>query len=529
MPRVSIGCQTNGDGDQDDTDDFELRRLSVHCQTEPVSTQEWEKGQMGLQSLAAPIPAITHSPTSPHSDASVGGSPSVFFQDTKPEKRPVFEKLCVCLLVESDTNCTPKRFSRYRRLWEAGCAVAVVPTAAAIDQHLTSVDLVLFTVEEAEDLTLVLLEKFVSAKATDIVLMMTEEVSAQVSAAYGPVLRASLNMKEPNLHVLMRPHTTNDLLHFLTSIASKRLAQHKMKSDIALVRKALVERSLPWKKGRLLGRGTHGKVFEAETQKTGGTVAVKILTATNNDQVIKIIKEIDLMCKLHHPNIIHYFYCEKKGSDLLLFMEYARGGSLSHMIANKHPLPLEFIADCLQDVMAGLRFLHDNNIVHRDLKPANILIGDQQQCKIADFGCALELEIAATPDFATSGTVLYMAPEVLRGRKHGWPVDIWSLGCVVMELMSGVLPFRHIGNQMQVMQTLLRSEALSPPLGDLDSVYRGSEEARGFVALCLKTVPHTRPSCAELAAHPLFTTFRGPAVPRSAGSLEPATGDQSMW
>eukprot|EP01061_Rhynchopus_euleeides_P043738 TRINITY_DN7641_c0_g1_i5.p1 TRINITY_DN7641_c0_g1~~TRINITY_DN7641_c0_g1_i5.p1 ORF type:complete len:423 (+),score=139.45 TRINITY_DN7641_c0_g1_i5:222-1490(+) len=316
-------------------------------------------------------------------------------------------------------------------------------------------------------------------------------------------IQESIDVGHDRFHLLIKPFAIQDLSDVMTRIADRQKVKETFKQDLANIRRALSERSLPWTRGALLGCGTYGKVYEAK-QKSGGVVAVKICSVTDNAQVKKIIKEISVMSMLQHPHIIHYFYCEKTGNELHLFMEYARGGSLAATIKECHPMALPQIVSYLSDIRSGLEFLHGKGVVHRDLKPANILLGETNECKIADFGCALATNSNFTPDFSTNGTVLYMAPEVLRGLEHDWRVDIWSFGCILMELISGDLPFKHIGGMMQVMKANLASEKDDPDVGDVDDVYRGNTNAHDVASICLRTVAENRPSAASLAGHPIF-------------------------
>eukprot|EP01060_Flectonema_neradi_P018325 TRINITY_DN2512_c3_g1_i1.p1 TRINITY_DN2512_c3_g1~~TRINITY_DN2512_c3_g1_i1.p1 ORF type:complete len:1591 (+),score=233.87 TRINITY_DN2512_c3_g1_i1:104-4876(+) len=329
-----------------------------------------------------------------------------------------------------------------------------------------------------------------------------------------PVMRKYLTSSK--VHLLEKPFITASLADIMSKVNKIIDTKVKHEKEIDGARKTLASRSVPWKKGRLLGIGSHGKVFEAVKQKTGGVMAVKIIAVKDDVQVMQILKEIDVMSKLQHPNIIHYFYCEKSEGLLHLFMEFAANGSLAQRIKNS-PLDLSTISRYTGEILLGLEFLHSNGICHRDLKPANILLSSDNVCKIGDFGCAIILHNASTPDFAkTNGTPLYMSPEVLKGLKHNWTVDIWSLGCIVMELLSGGPPFRHLG-QWNFVWTILCEAESEVDLGSPKSVYRGCVEAYSFVQDCLRISPNKRPTAKALRNTKLVAgtefTFMGDEQP----------------
>ena len=386
--------------------------------------------------------------------------------------------------------------------WMSQYAVMLARSTSEVIDNLSKAEVLLFSLQPAD---IPAFNEIVRIAGNypdlEVILVVPSDMAARLPQGIQESIDGESG--KDRFHLLVKPFGFHQLTDILTLISERQQVKETFKQDIANIRKALNERSLPWTRGALLGCGTYGKVYEAK-QKSGGVVAVKICSVTDNAQVKKIIKEISVMSMLQHPHIIHYFYCEKTGNELHLFMEYARGGSLAAKIKECHPLEMTQIVGYVSDIRSGLEFLHSKGVVHRDLKPANILLGEKNECKIADFGCALSTNSNFTPDFSTNGTVLYMAPEVLRGLKHDWRVDIWSFGCILMELVSGDLPFKHIGGMMQVMKANLASEIIDPDVGDVDAVYRGSTNAHDVVSVCCRTVAENRPSAAGLAAHPIF-------------------------
>ncbi|KAJ9466256.1 Mitogen-activated protein kinase kinase kinase A [Diplonema papillatum] len=404
-----------------------------------------------------------------------------------------------CLVHESNVIL---RTSICNQLWPAKWAVMSANTSEEVLSNLKNVHVVLYGVDKGDltGLSETVDNLMKHAAEVEIIILVEKSTTAHLS----PAMHRAVDNE--TIHLIVKPFVPSEIQEVMRKIERKIEDKESMKHEIEKIRKALTERSLPWTRGRLLGTGTHGKVYEATTQKTGGVMAVKIVTVDNDQEVKNIIKEITLMSRLQHPHIIHYFYCEKRGCDLHMFMEYAEGGSLASTIKRDRPLSACNVASFLDDILSGLDFLHENDVVHRDLKPANVLIGENHKCKIGDFGCAVNLKEATAVDFTTNGTVLYMAPEVLRGDKHGWQVDIWSLGCVAMEFITGKPPFYHLGSAMQVMNAHLSAGGVDPDIGDVHADYRGSAEAYDFAKKCLRMDPSKRPTAASLRSHALICT-----------------------
>lgn len=198
----------------------------------------------------------------------------------------------------------------------------------------------------------------------------------------------------------------------------------------------------PWTKGKLLGRGSQGAVYEATSDLTGGKMAVKIFhfAANSEGSINRLLNEVKIMCSLNHPNIVHYFHSERTGKGVNLFMELC-DGSLTDVINGRLQKPDHLnVLEIIRQVLNALTYLHSRGIAHRDVKPQNILLkGDT--IKLTDFGTAREG--SATKEVA--GTLRYMAPEVYRGQNHSLPCDLWSIGCLVCELLGSPPAFMNEG------------------------------------------------------------------------------------
>lgn len=181
-------------------------------------------------------------------------------------------------------------------------------------------------------------------------------------------------------------------------------------------------------------------------------------------------------------------------------MEYIQGGSIADRLRRGGAMDLEDAKKVTRDVLSGLHYLHKNCIIHRDLKPANVLISDSTY-KITDFGIStqvLELQSIAR---SCVGTPWYMAPEVIMQEPYSYSVDIWSLGCLVLELVTGVRPYAEAGatKALQLMVTF------DNPLEYRAGMEAGmSGELVDFLRKCWRRPYSMRPSAQELMEHPFL-------------------------
>lgn len=203
---------------------------------------------------------------------------------------------------------------------------------------------------------------------------------------------------------------------------------------------------------RLLGKGAFGDVFEVEDTLTGGKMAMKEMRLSNTVDPNAVLQELLAMTALQHENIIRYFFCEK-ASDFLLqvYMEVAEGGTLREKVRQCPKgggLPIKDIAHYLHDACKGLAYIHSQRYVHRDIKTANLLLDKSNRVKIGDFGTAKKIKLHDQL-YRLVGTPQYIAPEVVCANSaemigYSFKVDIWSLGCVALELATGQPPFAHL-------------------------------------------------------------------------------------
>uniref|UniRef100_A0A2C9K5L3 Mitogen-activated protein kinase kinase kinase 1 n=1 Tax=Biomphalaria glabrata TaxID=6526 RepID=A0A2C9K5L3_BIOGL len=267
-----------------------------------------------------------------------------------------------------------------------------------------------------------------------------------------------------------------------------------------------------WVKGPLLGTGAYSSCYQARDVRTGVIMAVKQISFCRNsaqeqEKVIEAIsEEIHMMARLSHPNIVRILGATKQGCHFNMFVEWMPGGSVAYLLGEYGAFTENVIVNYTRQVLRGLAYLHDNHILHRDLKGANLLIDSTgQTLRIGDFGASARLASQATGagEFQGQllGTIAFMAPEVLRGESYGRACDIWSVGCVMIEMATTKPPWNatDISNHLALIFKIASSvdsppipENLPPPIRDL-------------MLRCLEQNSEDRPSAKDLLVHPLFT------------------------
>lgn len=195
----------------------------------------------------------------------------------------------------------------------------------------------------------------------------------------------------------------------------------------------------------LLGAGSAGEVFSAVEQNGEREVAVKFLHAEGSkDQQIdqRFVREISILEKLAHPNIVKYFGCGVSDEGLYFVMEKVPFGSLKEVIRQRERLNWRQAVEATIHICNGLQHAHARGIVHRDLKPANIFLSEDGNLKVGDFGLAFD-EAAGrlTVDGTTVGTVEYMSPELVQGETVDHRSDLYAVGCMLFEMLAGHAPF----------------------------------------------------------------------------------------
>jgi serine/threonine-protein kinase len=216
----------------------------------------------------------------------------------------------------------------------------------------------------------------------------------------------------------------------------------------------------------LLARSGMASIFRAVDRRSGQTVALKVPHMQYESDVAfyeRFQREEQIGQKLEHPNIVRVLASGEK-SRMYLVMEFAEGRSLRAILAERKKFPVEEALGIARQIASALVYMHERAVVHRDLKPDNVLVNGDGQIKLLDFGIAMD-EAARRLTWAglstAVGTPDYMAPEQVKGRRGDARTDIYALGTILYEMLTGTVPFVE-GNAHAVMRAKVESDPRSP-------------------------------------------------------------------
>ena len=218
----------------------------------------------------------------------------------------------------------------------------------------------------------------------------------------------------------------------------------------------------------LLGEGGMSRVYLGVEPVTGQKVAIKELLphlATLDDLRERFRREAQFMARLNHPNIVRLIRYEESGNRLLLVLEYIEGINLEEYITNhRGPIPEEEAKELFCQLLDAFAYAHENDLIHRDIKPSNVIITGGNQVKVIDFGIARiaggESGILRTKTGTRIGTVAYMSPEQVRGHVVDWQTDIYSLGVLLHQMLTGKAPYNLATESEFDVQTKIVKERL---------------------------------------------------------------------
>ncbi|KAH9975652.1 kinase-like domain-containing protein [Russula compacta] len=293
-----------------------------------------------------------------------------------------------------------------------------------------------------------------------------------------------------------------------------------------------------WKIGRTIGKGSSGRVRIARHSKTGQYAAVKIVSKTalvnsrrsiqgldeHADRILLgIEREIVIMKLIDHPNIMRLYDVWETSTELYLILEYVEGGELFDYLCKRGRLSTSEALGYFQQIIAAIDYCHRFNIAHRDLKPENLLLDQDKNIKVADFGMAAWQMNNTNGLLRTAcGSPHYAAPEVIEGRAYnGSSSDIWSCGVILFALLAGRLPFDD-----EDLHTLLEKVKI----GSYDMPQTIDKRAQDLIARMLEKDVCKRITVEQILLHPFFTVHppKNPMlVPPSLDTIARSIEDRS--
>ena len=262
---------------------------------------------------------------------------------------------------------------------------------------------------------------------------------------------------------------------------------------------------------RELGKGAMGAVYLGKDPKISRVVAIKTMALSQefeDDELVEVkerfFREAETAGRLNHPNIVTIFDAGEEHDLAYIAMEFLKGTDLSKYIKPETLLPLTKVLSIIQRSADGIDYAHQNNVVHRDIKPANIMWDpESDECKITDFGIARITDSSKTKTGMVLGTPSYMSPEQLAGKKVEGQSDIFSLGVMLFQMVTGRLPFT--GDSMASLMYKIANEkhpnagTINPDLPrcvtviinramekDVDKRYKRGKEMVEDISKCLK-------------------------------------------
>ncbi|XP_051548716.1 NUAK family SNF1-like kinase 1 [Myxocyprinus asiaticus] len=243
-----------------------------------------------------------------------------------------------------------------------------------------------------------------------------------------------------------------------------------------------------------LGRGTYGKVKKAIERHSGREVAIKSIRKEkikDEQDMVHIRREIEIMSSLRHPHIISIYEVFENKDKIVIVMEYASKGELYDYISERRRLTERETRHFFRQIVSAVHYCHKNGVVHRDLKLENVLLDENCNIKIADFGLSnLYHKDKLLQTFC--GSPLYASPEIVNGRPYYGPeVDSWALGVLLYTLVYGSMPFDG-GDHKNLIRQISNGEYREPTQ---------SSDARGLIRWMLMVNPERRATIEDIANH----------------------------
>ena len=253
-----------------------------------------------------------------------------------------------------------------------------------------------------------------------------------------------------------------------------------------------------------LGAGSFGHVYLVTHKVTKCQYAIKAIdkrNKTNIEEKPYFRREIEIMYKIHHPNVVRLYSHFEDDNYCYFIMEYISKGNIYNLIPKDRTKKLssQVVATLMKDVISAVYFLHNMNppIIHRDIKPENVLLAEGRVAKLTDFGWSNYMQ-GDEKRTTVCGTPIYLAPEIINETGHDERVDIWCIGVLLFELCTGNVPF--LGNDIDTLKANIRHMKIAWPR-DI------SADAKNLIMKILKYDPKARISLTDMLSHPFFTKY----------------------
>ena len=253
-----------------------------------------------------------------------------------------------------------------------------------------------------------------------------------------------------------------------------------------------------------LGVGSFGRVLLVQHNKTQAQYAIKAIDKRNTTNIQEkpyFRREIEIMYRIHHPNVVKLFGHFEDNTYCYFIMEYIPGGNIYSYVPKNgmRRISTQQVASIIKDVISATYFLHNYipPIIHRDIKPENVLLASGMQAKLTDFGWSNYMQ-GDYKRTTVCGTPIYLSPEMINNTGHDEKVDIWCIGVLLFELMTGVQPWK--GTDVNtVKMNILRLKINWPKNMD--------RKAADLISRILRYNPEERISLENMLMHPFFTQF----------------------
>ena len=253
-----------------------------------------------------------------------------------------------------------------------------------------------------------------------------------------------------------------------------------------------------------LGSGSFGRVYLVTHKKTKANYAIKAIDKRNKANIEEkpyFRREVEVMYKIHHPNVIKLYSHFEDNNFCYFIMEYIAKGNMFGLIPTdkKKRISTQLVAILIKDIISAVYFLHNMSppIIHRDIKPENVLLADNFVAKLTDFGWSNYIQ-EDQKRTTVCGTPIYLAPEIIKEQGHDERVDIWCIGVLLFELTTGTVPFP--GNDIESLENnILKLRIQWPKEINVD--------AKNLISKILKLDPNARISLSDMLKHPFITKY----------------------